>query len=143
MTDRRPLRPFIVDPFDYTAPSFSALLRQAVPEAMPQMGDVHNLPAHVEGTTIVATTYAGGVIIAGDRRATAGRLDRGAAAARGDGWARFLGNGGSTVGSRIRDQSNVCEFSRSPRRTSCCTCSLSHVVRSKAPRSALACDVSH
>ena len=70
MTDRHPLRPFIVDPFDYTAPSFSALLRQAVPEAMPQMGDVHNLPAHVEGTTIVATTYAGGVIIAGDRRAT-------------------------------------------------------------------------
>ena len=74
MTDRHPLRPFIVDPFDYTAPSFSALLRQAVPEAMPQMGDVHNLPAHVEGTTIVATTYAGGVIIAGDRRATAGNL---------------------------------------------------------------------
>ncbi|MGI9016605.1 MAG: proteasome subunit beta [Euzebya sp.] len=32
------------------------------------------LPAHVEGTTIVAVTFNGGVILAGDRRATAGNL---------------------------------------------------------------------
>ncbi|MCW2528310.1 MAG: proteasome subunit beta [Pseudonocardiales bacterium] len=31
-------------------------------------------PAHVHGTTIVAVTYAGGVILAGDRRATMGNL---------------------------------------------------------------------
>lgn len=33
-----------------------------------------DMPDHVDGTTIVALTYAGGVIMAGDRRATAGNI---------------------------------------------------------------------
>ncbi len=59
-------------PFDLTGPSFSALLREVAPEALAaaMAGPVE----HVEGTTIVALTYNGGVIIAGDRRATSGNV---------------------------------------------------------------------
>ena len=57
-------------PFDMDGASFSAVLRSVV-------GDVPLPPApveHVEGTTIVAVTFDGGVVIAGDRRATAGNI---------------------------------------------------------------------
>ena len=59
-------------PFDVTGSSFSALLRAHAPEtlAAAMTGPVD----HVEGTTIVALTYEGGVIIAGDRRATSGNI---------------------------------------------------------------------
>ena len=58
--------------FDLTGSSFSALLRAHAPDtlAAAMTGPVD----HVEGTTIVALTYAGGVIIAGDRRATSGNI---------------------------------------------------------------------
>lgn len=72
--ERSSLPPSLVDPFDYTAPSFSALLRRAAPEALAVFDASGPVPQHVEGTTIVATTYDGGVILAGDRRATAGNL---------------------------------------------------------------------
>lgn len=64
----------IVDPFDHTSPSFAALLRRTAPEAVPTVlrGEPGTVPDHVEGTTIVACTFDGGVVIAGDRRATAG-----------------------------------------------------------------------
>ena len=65
------LRGVPFDPFDLTAPSFSALLRRAIPEAVPAVAD---RVEHVEGTTIVAATYADGVVVAGDRRATAGNV---------------------------------------------------------------------
>jgi proteasome beta subunit len=61
-----------LDPFNPTATSFSALIREAVPHAL-----VHpraDIPPHVDGTTVLALTYAGGVIMAGDRRATAGNI---------------------------------------------------------------------
>ncbi len=60
------------EPFDLNGPSFSAVLRNAAPEvfAAAMSGPVD----HVEGTTIVAVTFNGGVIIAGDRRATAGNV---------------------------------------------------------------------
>ena len=60
------------EPFNLTGPSFSALLRRHLPDtlAAAMSGPVD----HVEGTTIVALTYAGGVVIAGDRRATAGNI---------------------------------------------------------------------
>ncbi|MFA4083982.1 proteasome subunit beta [Mycobacteroides salmoniphilum] len=54
--------------------SFSEYLRIQAPELLPAVGKassdvIANLP---HGTTIVALTYSGGVLIAGDRRATQG-----------------------------------------------------------------------
>ena len=58
-----------------TAPgssSFTEFVAAASPEVLPgRMGDVGAAP---HGTTIVAAVYADGVIMAGDRRATAGNL---------------------------------------------------------------------
>ena len=67
-----PLSGVFPEPFDLSAPSFSALLRRNAPDtlAAAMTGSVE----HVEGTTIVALTYGEGVIIAGDRRATAGNI---------------------------------------------------------------------
>jgi proteasome beta subunit len=69
------LPPF--DPsFDPSATSFVNLLRHVSPEQF-VVGDTPahaHMPAHVDGTTIVALTYHGGVIMAGDRRATAGNV---------------------------------------------------------------------
>ena len=64
------------DPFDLSAPSFSALLRRQVPDAFAGTfsGGGPAAPDHVEGTTIVALTYGDGVVIAGDRRATSGNV---------------------------------------------------------------------
>jgi len=60
------------EPFDLSGPSFSAVLRKAAPDVFDaaMSGPVE----HVEGTKIVALGYARGVIIAGDRRATAGNV---------------------------------------------------------------------
>ncbi|WP_370324759.1 proteasome subunit beta [Euzebya sp.] len=74
MTDRWALGSHIVDPFDYQGSSFSELLRRALPSDPLAHGHHPQVPGHVEGTTIVALTFDGGVIIAGDRRATAGNL---------------------------------------------------------------------
>ena len=62
--------------FDPTATSFTSLLRTVSPELF-TVGDGHAerlVPSHVDGTTIVALIYHGGVIMAGDRRATAGNI---------------------------------------------------------------------
>lgn len=62
--------------FDPSATSFTSLLRRVSPELF-TAGDGHTerlVPSHVEGTTIVALTYQNGVIMAGDRRATAGNI---------------------------------------------------------------------
>ncbi len=64
-------------PFDPSGTSFSRVLRQAAPSAVPSFpadGDVDELPGVVEGTTVLAATYADGVVVAGDRRATAGNF---------------------------------------------------------------------
>ena len=71
---RRALGGLPLDPFDHSAPSFSALLRRAVPEAVPAVRAAADHVEHVEGTTIVAATYGQGVVMAGDRRATAGNV---------------------------------------------------------------------
>ncbi|MDQ3030304.1 MAG: proteasome subunit beta [Actinomycetota bacterium] len=61
------------DPFDLDGPSFSALLRRRLPTTFEAA--FRSTPVdHVEGTTIVALTFSGGVVIAGDRRATAGNV---------------------------------------------------------------------
>jgi proteasome beta subunit len=60
------------EPFDADAPSIAALLLRANPEAGRWQRD--HVVAHVEGTTVLALTYADGVIMAGDRRATAGNI---------------------------------------------------------------------
>lgn len=55
--------------------SFSALLRDRAPELLPHAdrgGDAAALSPHA--TTLVAATFAGGVVLAGDRRATMGHL---------------------------------------------------------------------
>ena len=58
-----------------TAPgssSFTEFVSAAAPELLPgRLGDIGTVP---HGTTIVAATYADGVVMAGDRRATAGNL---------------------------------------------------------------------
>ena len=59
-------------PFDLGGPSFSALLRRTAPEAY--AAAMNAGVEFVEGTTIVALTYGDGVVIAGDRRATAGNI---------------------------------------------------------------------
>lgn len=71
----RPFGPH--NPFDPATSSFTSLLRQTAPELFGSVGgSLHApvVPEHVEGTTIVALTYGGGVVIAGDRRATAGNI---------------------------------------------------------------------
>ncbi|MGI8613440.1 MAG: proteasome subunit beta [Nocardioidaceae bacterium] len=66
-------------PQAYLAPgssSFSAFLAQQAPELLPGRRDVvTDVAASVpHGTTIVAATFAGGVVMAGDRRATMGNI---------------------------------------------------------------------
>jgi proteasome beta subunit len=58
-----------------TAPgssSFAEFLAAASPDLLPNRLTAHSSVPH--GTTIVAATYADGVVMAGDRRATAGNL---------------------------------------------------------------------
>jgi proteasome beta subunit len=50
--------------------SFTEFLSAAAPDLLPGTGTAHALAPH--GTTIVAAAFAGGVVMAGDRRATAG-----------------------------------------------------------------------
>lgn len=63
-------------PFDAGGSSFFAALRRQAPEAVPPIL-AGELPAHlrdqlVEGTTVLAVVARDGVVMAGDRRATAG-----------------------------------------------------------------------
>jgi proteasome beta subunit len=65
--------------FDPQGSSFARVLRTSVPEAAPDWLGGGALPAGlheqiVDGTTVLAVVYADGVVIAGDRRATAGNL---------------------------------------------------------------------
>ncbi len=60
------------------SPSFIDALRRSAPDAVPPVL-LGRLPADLDaqvphGTTILALTYPGGVILAGDRRATAGNI---------------------------------------------------------------------
>ena len=65
---------------DYSAPggsSFTEYLSQTAPDLLPGRrtlppGDFGNVAPH--GTTIVAATYEGGVVMGGDRRATQGNM---------------------------------------------------------------------
>jgi proteasome beta subunit len=52
--------------------SFTEFLSAAAPDLLPGRGTTDALAPH--GTTIVAAAFAGGVVMAGDRRATAGNL---------------------------------------------------------------------
>jgi proteasome beta subunit len=65
--------------FDVQRSSFSATLRALAPEAVPAILGGGGLPAElkhqlVEGTTVLAVIARDGVVVAGDRRATAGNL---------------------------------------------------------------------
>jgi proteasome beta subunit len=62
------------DPFDLAVPSFSAMLRRLAPEVAPASSGQPGVIEHVKGTTILGLVYAGGVVMAGDRRATAGNI---------------------------------------------------------------------
>lgn len=68
-------------PFDAHGSSFFELLRRVAPDAVPSaMVGVPSLHPQglsemvVEGTTVLAVTFRDGVVVAGDRRATAGHL---------------------------------------------------------------------
>jgi proteasome beta subunit len=55
--------------------SFTEFLAQQAPELLPTTRDVGGLGQQVpHGTTIVAATFQGGVVMAGDRRATMGNI---------------------------------------------------------------------
>ncbi|MFD8499268.1 proteasome subunit beta [Amycolatopsis sp. NPDC059657] len=62
--------------FSSATSSFSDFLRAQAPELLPsaRMAPGTQAPDVPHGTTIVAVTFAGGVLIAGDRRATSGNL---------------------------------------------------------------------
>ncbi|WP_341728362.1 proteasome subunit beta [Brooklawnia sp.] len=57
--------------FELTS-SFAHLVARVAPESLPAMTDGPQLAPH--GTTIVAAAFTGGVVMAGDRRATMGNL---------------------------------------------------------------------
>jgi proteasome beta subunit len=64
-------------PFDAHGSSFFEVLRRQAPEAVPSLLRDGPLPSElreqlVEGTTVLAVTARDGVVVAGDRRATAG-----------------------------------------------------------------------
>ncbi|HSK90782.1 MAG TPA: proteasome subunit beta [Euzebyales bacterium] len=63
-------------PFDPSATSFTNLLKGVAPDLFPTDGGgaERRVPAHLDGTTVVALVYRTGVIMAGDRRATAGNI---------------------------------------------------------------------
>ncbi len=64
--------------FDANGSSFVAALRRTAPDALPTLlrGDLPDelRDQLVHGTTVIAIRFAGGVIVAGDRRATAGNI---------------------------------------------------------------------
>ncbi|WP_370948954.1 proteasome subunit beta [Amycolatopsis sp. cg5] len=62
--------------FSSATSSFSDFLRAQAPELLPsaKLAPGMQAPEAPHGTTIVAVTFAGGVLIAGDRRATSGNL---------------------------------------------------------------------
>jgi proteasome beta subunit len=70
-------------PFDAAGSSFFEVLRERAPAAVPPLLNGQGMPPEmraqmVEGTTVLAVTTSGGVVIAGDRRATAGhQISRG------------------------------------------------------------------
>jgi proteasome beta subunit len=60
---------------DRVGSSFTDFLAAAAPDLLPGRRPVPQLPVETpHGTTIVAATYAGGVLMGGDRRATMGNL---------------------------------------------------------------------
>ena len=65
-------------PFEAQSSSFAEVLRRAVPDAVADWRGRELSPSlHdqvVEGTTVLAVLFDGGVVVAGDRRATAGNL---------------------------------------------------------------------
>ena len=66
--------------FDAAGSSFFEVLRRSAPDAVPELlrgsGAMPRELADrlIDGTTVLSVTFAGGVVIAGDRRATAGHL---------------------------------------------------------------------
>ncbi len=78
MTDLR-LGDVYPHPFDTGGASFAEVLRRAAPEAAPDWLAGRPMPHElssrvVEGTTVLALVHKDGVVIAGDRRATAGNI---------------------------------------------------------------------
>ena len=68
MSEDRRLFPF----HEYANSSFVELLRRQSPHLLPGMGPVPEVPEVTHGTTVLALRYRDGVIMAGDRQATAG-----------------------------------------------------------------------
>ena len=65
--------------FDAAGSSFFEVLRRNAPDAVPDLLRGSTMPGHlsdqlIDGTTVLSVTFEGGVVIAGDRRATAGHL---------------------------------------------------------------------
>lgn len=80
--DRRGSGPFArfgEEPFNLAGSSFAALLTRVDPGALTAVSDLaagasDRVPGMVDGTTVLAITFDGGVLIAGDRRATSGNV---------------------------------------------------------------------
>jgi proteasome beta subunit len=56
-----------------SSPSFVELVRHERPEVLPTPSDVSGIPIP-HGTTVLGLKFAGGIVLAGDRRATAGNI---------------------------------------------------------------------
>ncbi len=71
-----PLTGLFPEPFTAGSSSFVEVLRSVAPDGLPgAMGGTHDLhDMIVDGTTVVALVCADGVVMAGDRRATAGNM---------------------------------------------------------------------
>ena len=63
----------LFDPSDDPGPDFAGLLRRAGLDSAP-LPSPDRLPRLTHGTTVIAVRYRDGVVMAGDRRATAGNL---------------------------------------------------------------------
>jgi proteasome beta subunit len=67
-----PDAPFALGPVIGANPSFADLLRDSRPEAQPQIAPVPPEMSLAHGTTVLGLKFADGIVMAGDRRATAG-----------------------------------------------------------------------
>lgn len=74
-----PLRGVMPAAFDTAGSSFTEVLKRSAPDALPELLRGTAMPEElartlIDGTTVLSVTFEGGIVMAGDRRATAGNI---------------------------------------------------------------------